>query len=610
MRTTILLVGFIIAMLLFVPNDVRAVGSCNNNTLCEGFEDASCRDCQCTSGVVCGSLCYNNLQKTACNNGTLISTAPEFKDKFCLSLNTCPKDLACIVPGWCKIGPPLVVQFDFPKRIALNEWIDGIVTIMNTGTRALNGRLQWEISDLDVRTRDGKNPRDIYPQVVLEPNRSLQMPLRIQGTRVSDRVDNNKLMTSYLNIVVFLPGFGEGMTTFQYNPYVIDAKSAQTCGGYLWNVAGVCVGNIFFPGGDCKFGKGCIGRMSGWNSAYTDVIKAKGTKKVQVIALDIPRGDRARVTAARVRSLFKEVGDWYSKEAKRIAKKPMVKFSARFEGQYTLKLKNYTFDGVRNLRTYLAKKTRRSFPKSDILIVVVPTLPKFDLGDAAGLVYGDGIIFVGLGLHGYESGFNAETIAHELAHLFGCKDLYTQRYLCSYQWRSSLLCAATWIPSEFGSAPEIGTRDTFQRRTLGNCAAEMGWGDQDNDGILDLDDPAINAIAPDGFPGILINNFQAEKDVKELVFANRQNFMSSGSLVLRGTVAEQGTNEPVAAQVQFTWSERDLNSGALATREEPCLTEGARFVCIVYSGLNEPQTIMVRAFVDRFQAEERYLFVP
>ncbi len=521
---------------------------CNYNNLCEGFEGQSCSDCQCLNGVVCNGLCFNNLNSSECFEGVLFNS--EFiGENSCKTLSECPKEKPCKVPGECEsFNLPLKVSFNLPQFLELGQETKGKIIFYNTFDSVLKQKIRISLYDLQVKDLHGKD-FNLLNEVTVNANDSLEFDVIVVPLKLSDSVGFDSLDKVIMNIELESSQGEEFNSPFRFNAFVFDKKTALKCGENYWNFSGVCVGEIFFPSANCSFGKNCIDKESFWDFNKRDVL-ANGKKSVAILSLNLPLESKNNLSTSSINLLFEDVNNWFEREAIRYTKQKMLSFEPKFFGNFELSLNENSFEwGARN---FLQEKLKIDLNKFDFVLIVLPSLPKTDLGEAAGYYYGNGDILL---LD--SAALNEETVVHELTHGFGCKDLYEKKFLCNYHWNRSLLCAGAWIAGDLLSTSESSTQ-YLSDRVLGNCAAEIGWSDVDNDEIIDLVDENISTVIPNEFTGIAFKdlNYFVTQEEFYFLYENYNYGMGPGTLAILGKLVDSTTNSLIAGKV----SVKDLNS--------------------------------------------------
>ncbi len=391
---------------------------CNFNRICEGSENSECLDCQCFDGVVCSGICYRNSNKV-CNSGFLIENKTH---KTSLDF-----DIA------------------LPHFLKLNQVSEGKVIIKNNKNHDIESNLTWNSNKIEIL--------DAPKGIKLKSNEIKEVPIKIKGTKITKNFLGTKTLDKRLDVAMIKADSNFGNL---YREFVVFDDSATKCGDGFFNYKGVCVGNIFFVDGDCESGEGCIDRIDNWFS-QTRYLDPKGSTKIGFVFVDIPFVDYFKQHLSEIGN---NVSKYYKQEAIRYNGKDIIDLNFSFIGSYNFNISNIETDlefskGFYTSSTYTNLAKHVDFDKYDVIMILVPKIPSSG-GESGGVYYGGKFILLDAGA------YTDITVAHELGHAFGCRDLDEKFYLCKNRWKGSLYCE------------ETGKKDIW-RTELGNCAYEMGW---------------------------------------------------------------------------------------------------------------------------------------
>ncbi len=424
--------------------NAQKTNTCNYNKICESFEDPSCLDCQC-SGVVCDGVCHENVD-------------PNFE---------------------CSIfeAPYITINLD-TATVPKDSWVDATMIIKSRIKTPIEISLDLTGQGVDVQA-DAKNIK-LYDLGVVS------IPVKIKGNIVSyyniSSVFGNTVKTlvpSFINFEGDIKIFGRRDTIKESKQILVYDSNATSCGKNKFGLEGMCVNGVYYLDRDCSTGADCLNGMSWW--FFIDkFVKPKGKISVGLISLD------RELTGDEI-SNTKEIADWYDREALKYAGKDMIDIEFSYIGRVNISsdiIKDATdeFAGTNfnttSSYTELANKVDLSL--YDIIVIITNKQVKSSRGHAVGLKFFENMII--------QSTTHPTYMAHEIAHIFGCRDLYFGN-LCESAFNNNLMCS---------------TGTELKKIDLGVCAAEMGWADRDGDNILDIDDAVIEEKSPSWLTGIKI----------------------------------------------------------------------------------------------------------
>ncbi len=481
---------------------------CNYNSICEPQELDACSDCQCRGGVVCGGLCYGGLANDAeCVDETLVHTAakrPTQGMAYCADATQCGVGATCLLPGPCVLSAiPIKVTVQLPTQLEVGVWTQGTMTFLNTWTSTLSNHVYFETSGMDIEISLQQNsapvalPRD-WDLIQFQPNTPVTYTIRARMNTVSDTITPTHQLKHGTLDLRFFPNATANVTKSFYG---FTRATAQPCGQYLWNIAGKCLGSIWYAGVNCQSGTNCIGRINDWG-AITKTYPAKGTYAVLVMTAGLTTSQQSTYSANTLIGFGQEIRAFYAREAERIVGRPMVDFTFTFDNHYAWTIPDpqlQFLQGKQTVREYLESKIGRALSQQQypFIIIAVPHLPGpagYGYSEVGGMYHvGQGVILV----RAAPGILQPQVIAHEFSHAFGCQDWYNgggrqnRFFLCNERRANNLLCAAeTAVPELQWFTRITQGYMTLTNRTLDDCAAEIGWGDMDNDGKVDID-PSI-----------------------------------------------------------------------------------------------------------------------
>ena len=410
----------------------KVEAACNYNKICEGFE-SSCSDCQCFDGVLCGGICYRNTNSVC-------------EEEFLLEKRERPEN-------------SLEFEINFPHFISIDEWSEGDIVIINNNQKEVKDRIYLDLEDLEADI-------DLDETITLKPGERKTINLKIRGTDISNSVKGRTFLEKELETASLLIGSNKNSLKKEFVVYDIGVK----CGEGHFNYKGVCVGDIFFLEGDCLEGEDCVDKMS----FFLDRTKGKAARGRVKVGFAIINLENSSLYEEKVLSVKDSVSEWYRLEGIKYTGKDILNLSIEYIGSFNFPGINLREDlgftkNFQSSETYKRLDQEADLGKYNILIIIVPALPATGTGEVGGLTYQGKYIALNAAF------FTDMTVAHELSHVFGCKDLYEKFHLCKERWRGSLLCE------------ERGKEDIW-RVELGNCAAEIGWGDLNNNGVIDIEE--------------------------------------------------------------------------------------------------------------------------
>ena len=470
--------------------------TCNQNTLCEGWEDAaSCVDCQC-QGTVCGGICYA-YDGICCGDAFVRTTAKQGTSSICSSTEIAAQhqqNLGCSVPGFCPHQNFKVsVSFDMPFSLEVNRTYDGSITIINDGPvdYAVTGFYLPYFPSYIRLDQDTVSNQSI-------PARSTRsFPLRLTATEIP-----NWKMGVYGRIMVSV-GDRTGSLLYEspfFYPYVTAPVSR--CGSYSFPYPGVCRNGVFYPGEKCiSNGKDpqkpfCV---NGMQLEQVDLVFGSSdfTGKYQTVGDRIARGHK-RVALLSVNNsriydrseVEKVLNEFYDKESLRITGHDLLSFEVSDFGDVSASIQQYSN------KTLLFNDLigRAGVRESDFDFVVAylgPAATKLLNGSGGSYEETNGRIILGSTTDSY-------ALAHEIAHGFNAIDLYffeSYGAACGSSFANCLMCGTPLLDS-FRTKNEVHLCS----------AAYLGWGDVNGDGIMDLDNDNKDLVyIPPGFTSIEID---------------------------------------------------------------------------------------------------------
>src|SRR3989338_3922951 len=463
---------------------------CNYNTICEDYEENTCKDCKC-NGIVCGGICYNYDGK--CCNDIFIF---EGDGAYCDDENL-PKNIGCPIPGTCfSANNPLIVKFDIPVNYEVGIEKSGQITIKNNGNYGIEAELDWwHNKNFEVRGANA-NVESEYSKISLMPGEETKVDIWIKALYDYNLFFNPAESFSRLYFGVKTNNGAEWYPSPVLNIY--KKSEAIACSKGLFPVYGKCINNLYYPDAMCTQGNDdyrpiCAnGFVMDNNLAYdgeTDKLKLSG---------DVPPIGTIRILTVRlnnnisidIKSLQEWIENFFDMQSSIILGRNMVDFQFYDWGSISL-----DWDGVKD-GLDLTKKIENSLEiqKKDYEILIGytdKTKSKIIFNESAAVYVGKGVILADTG----EDARMYYLMAHEINHAFGAPDLYFNHSFskaCSTYFVNDLMCGSSNLVSD----------DNYEKFKL-NTAPFIGWADIDGDGITDVEDRYIMK-APSWLEGLEI----------------------------------------------------------------------------------------------------------
>ncbi len=243
-----------------------------------------------------------------------------------------------------------------------------------------------------------------------------------------------------------------------------------------------CCDNVFYPGfsccadSECLEGKCIDGKCINKESILQKNI-AKGNKKVLVILFSKDEADTSPCLVRNTQEQLEGVEEYFDAMAERYLNQPsdFLNFEWEVYGKFNSALLNLSEEEVASstggvsVAEAAAEYCGLDYQSFDEYIVISREYSTFWCNLAGGDC-STGFVFL--------SGKRSTTTAHELAHEFGCWDIYNNTG-ADLQWRGELMAAGR---------EDISSDDVplSEMPGLQVCRGEMGWADLDGDGIAEI----------------------------------------------------------------------------------------------------------------------------
>jgi hypothetical protein len=460
---------------------------CPDGTACDGLLD---------DAGLCGARCVPAEYALRCHGetraGVCLGAPP-------ITTSTYERD------GWERA--PVTI----PAEAVIGEAQAVVFSLRNTGATARP--LAWRVTPLAGWVIESEDPPSGSTHDV-PPGASVQVTARMRPTAGS-ALDPGRQVAATVGIdgvdarggwPIFIPARypdGEGVRCGdRWFPEYIAGTSgnygeARCCDGVFYPAAQCCVSSDCVGGGACADGR-CL---RGLTSVAFSATPLAGPQRVLVVLVDSPHAPAADPCADRTAELREELGlddieQWYARVAVSRIGRPAVSWRwtvlAGLRGATIgLPTGSVTPEALhQQTEAWLrARGCLRGFDADHDRIVVYA--PSVDLGPYGGMVFRTHRVA--------QRSLGPALTAHELAHTFGATD----RYLDlggSTQWAGTLMANAATLSD--------AARDDV-------LWAEVGLGDADRDGVIDVHQAAL---APDAL-SIATLRVSAYAESRSLVYS-------------------------------------------------------------------------------------------
>lgn len=446
--------------------DVPAV-RCADGTACDGLLDAD---------GLCHATCVAAQYALTCHgtvhSGVCYAFPPPATDTY-------ERD------GWERsiVTFPTAAAVDVPQTV--------VFSIRNTTAAARP--LSWRVTPLGAWTLESEDPPSGSTRE-LAAGASVQVTLRVR-TSVPNALDTGRQIAATVAIdgvesrggwPLFIPvsyPVGEGIHCGErwFPEYIAGASGnygqARCCGGVFYPGAQCCVSSDCAGGGVCADGR-CL---RGLTTVAFSATPFAGPQRVLLVLVDdeehAPAADPCADRSAELRDELglADIERWYAHAATTRVGRPTV--SWRWTVLAGLRSAAIGLPSGSVLPEALHRQTEawlqargclRGFDQDHDRTLVYS--PRVDLGPYGGMVFRTQRIA--------QNSLGSNLLAHELGHTFGATDRYTDLG-GSAQWAGTLMSNTTGLGDDVRD-------DVFW--------AEVGFGDADRDGVIDLHQAAL---APD-----------------------------------------------------------------------------------------------------------------
>lgn len=469
--------------------------TCNYNTICEGYENEECKDCQC-QGVVCGGLCYN-YKGTCCGDkfveaGHLVFCEDDNIPEVAVS------GVGCSIPGQCfQTVMPLIVTFEIPTMYELGVEENGKIIVTNNAGNLISGKIKWSYNSKFEILTNGLRIEDTYKEINLSSGDSIEIPITIKALQVYDFFEHPYEGFSRIWLIIKGEDYPGQVTYISPSMRIYERDKPTICGEITFNMKGECINNVFYPDARCSFVDSDYFPMCANGFLFTKYatlkydnktnrikiggeVEPKGLKQVLVLRLN-------NNVELNVSAMQEWVETFFDKESNRMFRRNLVDFKFEDAGRVNIDWNKITTTDDLILEVETASNI--NMDDYDFLVGYTPrSQSKIIFNDTGGVYAGKGVLLIDTS----EQEFS--TIAHEMTHGFGAPDLYfahMHAQACTSHFFNGLMCGAAIMTS--------GTPEEFRLYS----APWIGWADLDGDGIIDVEDDAV-AKLPSWFEGIEI----------------------------------------------------------------------------------------------------------
>jgi len=246
-------------------------------------------------------------------------------------------------------------------------------------------------------------------------------------------------------------------------------------------------------------------RFFSYTGLGTEPVKAMGTKKILIFSFGDRDLDKCVISQPEdINFAFDKIENYYDEMANQYleADSSFINFEYVYIGQFNKSEFIYPNKPYNDIVNEIISECNLNMPDYDFAI--------FDQVGVGMQATNEGVLgAVGNNPHTYTS------LAHEFAHVFGCRDLHTNLG-GSYQWDKSLMGQRRF------NKPCL--QDSSNYCNLDVCFAEMGWADLNSNGIIDVSEGSANPIFSDVIlPGTTFNS-------EELTLITQNGYLSSGRM--------------------------------------------------------------------------------
>lgn len=423
----------------------------------------------------------------------------------------------------------LEITTTFPKEIELNEKFNFQMQIKNPTTSPIV--LQYEIKDLSSifyerlfleNFEDAVSVDSILLsscksgscyELIINPSEIKTLEAIFKGIEpnfFSDHTSSHRLFLSFIlgnrmfgfwNLVKFDEGIFCGDYIFpkqfgvSYDESGNDLIITPPFEGseQVW-VDSVCKNNVFYPGADCANDLDCSKsemcvqgicisrdnyRKYSFTGLGTESIKAKGNKNILIFNIGDVEDNKCVVSQPEnIKMGMDKIEEFYDSMSSKYlrANSDFINLNWNYLGQFN----KDEFQGLDSANQIIEKVLNECNlnPENYDFVMAGNYDLLFYMG-SNNWAMNEGV-FLQRNLNDFDlDSWTYTSIAHEIAHVFGCRDLHTNLG-GSYQWDKSLMGQRRFNKGCLESP------DTYCN--LDVCFAEMGWGDLNDDDIYDINE--------------------------------------------------------------------------------------------------------------------------